>query len=109
MVAERPFEETIRSGLSIPYIPYQTQTQRVNPDEGLHDLGALSKGKKPKGDLSEMGVTPFPEQEAVMAIYGCPPPPPEGRPCVTNLSLGSPTHCSLGSGRGHIKQGRTHS
>jgi hypothetical protein len=35
--------------------------------------GALTKGKEPKGDPGGKSVTPYPEEEAVMVIYGsCP-------------------------------------
>jgi hypothetical protein len=33
-------------------------------------LGALTKGKEPEGDLGGKGATPFPEEEAIMMIYG---------------------------------------
>jgi hypothetical protein len=33
-------------------------------------LGALTKGKEPEGDMGRKGMTPFPEEEVIMMIYG---------------------------------------
>jgi hypothetical protein len=62
--------------------------------KGFMTSGALSKGKEPEGDPGEKGMMPFPGEEVVMMIYGCPAPlPPKGR-CMTNLSPDSLTRCS---------------
>jgi hypothetical protein len=39
-------------------------------------MGAFAKGKKPKGDSAGNATLPFPEEKAVMSIYGGPTPPP---------------------------------
>jgi hypothetical protein len=35
-------------------------------------IGAFAMGKKPKGDSARKVATPFPEENAVMSIYGGP-------------------------------------
>jgi hypothetical protein len=36
--------------------------------------GVLAKGMKPEGDLGGKATAPFPEEKAVMSIYGGPVP-----------------------------------
>jgi hypothetical protein len=36
--------------------------------------GAFAKGKKPKDDSAGKAAAPFPEEKAVMSIYGWPAP-----------------------------------
>jgi hypothetical protein len=53
-----------------PLIPYQTQAQGLHHDEKFHDIGVLSKRRKPMGDLGWKDVTLIPVEAVVMTIFG---------------------------------------
>jgi hypothetical protein len=46
----------------------------VHHDENCMTTGTIAKGKKPEGDSMGMVAAPFPEENAVMSIYGGPAP-----------------------------------
>jgi hypothetical protein len=50
-------------------IPCQTQAQGLHHDEKIHDIGVLSKGRKPMGDLGGKDATPIPGEAMVMTIF----------------------------------------
>jgi hypothetical protein len=46
----------------------------MHHDEELHDHGNFAKGKRPEGNLAGKATVPFPEEKAVISIYGGPAP-----------------------------------
>jgi hypothetical protein len=55
-VTYEPLRETPRGDMPKSHVPYQTQAERV-----LHDEKLYGQGK---------AAAPFPEEKAVMSIYG---------------------------------------
>jgi hypothetical protein len=52
----------------------------------------FTKGKKPEGDSAGKVVALFPDEKAVVSIYGLPTPPPPMSPSVSsNLQVGRST------------------
>jgi hypothetical protein len=47
-------------------------------------------------DIGERDTMPFPQEDAIMMVYGG--RPPLGRCRMYNLSSGTPTHCSWDTG-----------
>jgi hypothetical protein len=81
--AERDFKHQVRwpnehfvKLLEVAYLnheyPMKHKLKECTMMKNFLTLGALSKGKKPRGDQGRRGMTPFPREEVVMSIYSGP-------------------------------------
>jgi hypothetical protein len=63
--------------------------------------GPLTWGAELDKGLDRSDTMSFPEENAIMTVYGG-PPPPRGRRCVSSPSPRAPTHCGWGHGGSRV-------
>jgi hypothetical protein len=68
------FEKLLEVTCSNPAYPVRHKLKECAMMKNYMTTGAFTKGKKPEGDPVGKVVVPFPEEKAVMLIYGGPAP-----------------------------------